>query len=121
MSSHFETDNHPQDLVDYNLFTTHPALLDAVAREGAATASARLARLGEKLGTRAMFALGDAANRNPPALRLFDRFGHRRDEVDFHPAWHELMRVLVAEGLHTSPWADPAPGAHLGRAAGYIL
>ena len=68
-----------------------------------------------------MFALGDAANRNPPLLKLFDRFGHRRDEVEFHPAWHELMRVLVAEGLHTSPWARPEPGAHVERAAAYLL
>jgi putative acyl-CoA dehydrogenase len=121
MSPQFETDNHPQDLVDYDLFSTNPALVDAVAREGGSTPPVRLAQLGKKLGTRALFAQADAANRNPPALRLFDRFGHRRDEVDFHPAWHELMRVLVAEGLHTSPWAGPKPGAHLERAAGYIL
>jgi hypothetical protein len=43
------------------------------------------------------------------ALELFDRFGERRDEVEFHPAWHQLMRILVHEGLHTSPWAHPSP------------
>jgi putative acyl-CoA dehydrogenase len=68
-----------------------------------------------------MFALGDAANRNPPVLRLFDRFGTRLDEVEFHPAWHELLRALVAEGLHTAPWAEARPGAHVERAAGYLL
>jgi putative acyl-CoA dehydrogenase len=68
-----------------------------------------------------MFTLGDAANRNRPVLKLFDRFGARRDEVEFHPAWHELMRRLVGAGLHTGPWSEPAPAAHVTRAAGYML
>jgi putative acyl-CoA dehydrogenase len=68
-----------------------------------------------------MFALGEAANRNRPVLKLFDRFGARRDEVEFHPAWHELMRRLVGEGLHTAPWSEPASAAHAARAAGYML
>jgi putative acyl-CoA dehydrogenase len=115
--------NPPDDLVDYDLFSSHPALVDAVAREGAAPAeeTAGLAALGKRLGTAKMFALGDAANRNPPVLKRFDRFGNRRDEVEFHPAWHDLMRTLVAEGLHTSPWAQPGPGAHVARAAGYMM
>ena len=121
MKAVYESDNHPHDLVDYNLFTSNPALVDALGREGASWANERLRQLGARLGNRSMFANGDAANRNPPVLKVFDRFGHRRDEVEFHPAWHELMRVLVAEGLHTSPWAEPKPGAHVERAAAYLL
>jgi putative acyl-CoA dehydrogenase len=117
----YETANHPDDLVDYNLFMSNAALVDALEREGASSAHEQLRELGSRLGSRAMFALGDAANRNPPILKLFDRFGSRRDEVEFHPAWHELMRVLVEEGLHTSPWARPRPGAHVERAAAYLL
>jgi putative acyl-CoA dehydrogenase len=117
----FESANQPPDLVDYNLFTSHPVLVDALAREGAAGANEQLVALGARLGTSETFALGDAANRNPPVLKAFDRFGSRRDEVEFHPAWHELMRRLVAEGLHTGPWAQPAPGAHVARAAAYML
>jgi putative acyl-CoA dehydrogenase len=117
----YESANHPDELVDYNLFTSNAALVDALEREGASAAREHLGKLGERLGSRAMFALGDAANRNPPVLKVFDRFGSRRDEVEFHPAWHELMRVLVAEGLHTSPWAQPGPGAHVQRAAAYLL
>jgi putative acyl-CoA dehydrogenase len=113
--------NQSSDLVDYDLFTTNPALMDALAREGSASDHDRVAALGERLGTAEMFALGDAANRNPPVLRLFDRFGARRDEVEFHPAWHELMRCLVGEGLHTGPWSEPATAAHVTRAAGYML
>ncbi len=121
MRPDYETANHPDDLVDYNLFTSNSALVDALEREGTGCARERLERLGKRLGTREMFELGDAANRNPPILRIFDRFGSRRDEVEFHPAWHELMSELVSEGLHTFPWADPRPGAHVERAAAYLL
>jgi len=116
-----EVPNQSTDLVDYNLFTTNPALMDALSREGSASDHDRVAALGERLGTAEMFALGDAANRHPPVLRLFDRFGGRRDEVEFHPAWHELMRRLVGEGLHTGPWSEPASAAHVARAAAYML
>jgi putative acyl-CoA dehydrogenase len=117
----YDSPNHPDDLVDYNLFASNPALVDALERECATPSGHQLRSLGDRLGTAWMFALGEAANRNPPTLKLFDRFGHRRDEVEFHPAWHDLMRALVREGLHTSPWAQPAPGAHVARAAAYML
>ena len=52
---------------------------------------------------------GRLANENPPRLRTHDRYGHRVDEVEFHPAWHELMRVAVASGLHAAPWRATAP------------
>jgi putative acyl-CoA dehydrogenase len=116
-----ESSNHPDDLVDYNLFTSNAALVDALDREGAIASRDRLEQLGARLGTRRMFELGDTANRNPPVLQVFDRFGHRRDEVEFHPAWHELMRHQVAEGLHTGPWAQPSSIAHVTRAAAYML
>ena len=113
--------NQSAELVDYNLFSTHSALQEALAREGAAADHAALTALGAELGTVTMFTLGDDANRHPPRLHAFDRFGARRDEVEFHPAWHELMRRLVGAGLHTGPWAQPRPGAHVARAAGYML
>src|SRR5262245_18560967 len=113
--------NQSVDLVDYNLFVTHPALVDAVARDGVPAANEALVTLGARLGTAEMFELGDTANRYPPVLKRFNRFGRRRDEAEFHPARHELMRRLVAEGLHTGPWAQPVPAAHVARAAGYLL
>jgi putative acyl-CoA dehydrogenase len=116
-----ESSNHPDDLVDYNLFTSNAALVDAMQREGNSASHAYLQQLGQRFGARSLFDLGDAANRNPPVLRVFDRFGHRRDEVEFHPAWHELMRLQIAEGLHTSPWAEPSATAHVTRAAAYML
>jgi len=119
--THAEVLNQSDELVDYNLFTSHPALADALAREGAAHERKALSALGERLGSVTMFTLGDVANRNPPRLQAYDRRGARRDTIEFHPAWHELMRRLVAEGLHTGPWAQPRPGAHVARAAGYML
>jgi putative acyl-CoA dehydrogenase len=116
-----EPRNHPAELVDYNLFSSHSALVEALAREGAAADLGTLESLGARLGSAEMFTLGDAANRNPPVLRMLDRFGERRDEVEFHPAWHELMRRLISEGLHTGPWAERRPGAHVARAAAYML
>ena len=113
--------NQSSELIDYNLFSTHSALKEALAREGVATDHAALEALGAQLGTAEMFALGAAANRNPPELHVFDRCGARRDEVQFHPAWHELLRRLVGAGLHTGPWAEPRRGAHVARAAGYML
>jgi len=113
--------NESAELVDYNLFSSHSALEEALLREGAPHDRAALRALGERLGNVTMFTLGDLANRHPPQLRAYDRRGARRDEVEFHPAWHELMRRLVAEGLHTGPWAQPRAGAHVARAAGYML
>ena len=116
-----EVTNQSTELVDYNLFTTNPALVDALAREARAADHERIVALGERLGRAEMFALGDAANRNPPVLELFDRFGGGATRSSFIPAWHELMRRLVAEGLHTGPWSRAGPGAHAARAAGYML
>ena len=61
--------------------------------------------------------MGRLANVNPPVLRTHDRYGNRIDEVEFHPAYHELMRTALEHGLHTAPWATPKPGGHVARAA----
>ena len=118
----FEVQNQPPPLEGYNLLQTDAALNEAVRREGADWAESRLNALGGELGLPETIALGFAANRNPPQLKAFDRYGHRIDEVEFHPAWHALMTLALKAGLHSSPWADPKPGAHVARAAGcYML
>ncbi|WP_144125828.1 acyl-CoA dehydrogenase family protein [Catellatospora sichuanensis] len=98
-----------------------PALLSAVVREGATWHLDDLHRLGRLAGTEQAQRWGDEANRHTPQLRTHDRYGNRVDEVDFHPSWHELMRVAVSEGLAGGPWADPRPGAHVARAAGLLV
>jgi len=113
--------NQPPPLAGYDLFTTDRALVVAVRREGAGWAEADLAALGTRLGSEEALEWGTQANRYPPVLQAFDRFGQRRDEVEFHPAWHALLGLGVAHGLHSGPWRTPRPGAHVARAAGVVL
>src|SRR5437667_8977917 len=115
-----EVANQPPPLEGYNLFTSDRVLIEAVRRE-AAWADERVRRLGEIAGGEPL-AWGRLANPNPPVLRTHDRYGNRIDEVEFHPAWHELMRLAVANELHALPWREPQPGAHAARAAlSYML
>jgi putative acyl-CoA dehydrogenase len=118
----YQVTNQPPPLEPYNLLLSDRVLREALVREKAAWAEAELTALGNKLGDPQTIQLGFEANRNPPLLRAFDRYGHRIDEVDFHPAWHVLLSIAVEAGLHSSPWAQPKPGAHVARAAGtYML
>ncbi len=112
-----EVKNQPPPLVDYDLFGSDKALQEAVRREGADWAAPSLAGFGRALGRAETIEWGFQANRNPPVLHSFDRYGNRRDAVDFHPAWHSLMALAIGEGVHTGPWAEPRPGAHVARAA----
>jgi putative acyl-CoA dehydrogenase len=112
--------NQPPPLEGYNLFADDRPLVEAVRREGAAEAEGRLAELGAELGGEPL-EWGRLANEHPPRLRTHDRFGERLDEVEFHPAWHALLELGVEHGIHARPWRTPAPGAHVERAAGFIL
>src|SRR5688572_17706019 len=113
--------NQPPPLVDIDLFAGDPALREAASREGAEWAVADLAALGRRAGSAEVLALGPQANTNPPVLRAFDRYGRRQDLVEFHPAWHRLLSILCQEGVHASPWAAPRQGAHVARAAKYLM
>ena len=113
--------NQPPPLVDYNLFTTDRILGDALEREGAVWAKPKLEQFGRLAGTEEAIRWGFQANENPPILHTHDRFGHRIDEVEFHPAWHDLMRLSVKHGLAGLPWAEPKQGAHVARAALMLL
>lgn len=113
---------------DVNLFTSDVALTETVAREGGEAATKRLSAAGRLMGSREAFERGRLANENPPRLRSHDARGARRDEVEFHPAYHEAMEMSFAEGLHSSVWAHLAagaaakdPGAHVVRAAGLYM
>ncbi|HEX2350168.1 MAG TPA: acyl-CoA dehydrogenase family protein, partial [Ktedonobacterales bacterium] len=115
-----EVFNQPPPLVGYNVYEQDTALREGVAREGAAWDEPRLREIGAVAGSEEAIAWGEQANRYPPELHTHDRYGHRIDEVSFHPAWHELMRRAVGWGLHAAPWRDPQPGAHVARAAGFL-
>src|SRR5256714_9280522 len=113
--------NQPPPLVDYNLFESDAPLRESLEREGAAWAQELVSDLGSLAGTQQAIDWGFQANANPPQLRTHDRFGNRIDEVEFHPAWHELMQVAIGHGLHSLPWREPRPGAHAARAAAFYV
>jgi putative acyl-CoA dehydrogenase len=111
--------NQVPPLENRNLFEDHAALQEALEREGGGWARERLLAAGAFWGGEPM-RWGVEANEHPPVLHTHDRFGHRRDEVEFHPAWHALMRAGVEQELHALPWRTDQPGAHVARAATYV-
>ena len=111
--------NQVPALQGYNTFESDRVLVEGLEREGGGWARGRARDLGAIAGGDAV-AWGFDANRYPPVLRTHDRLGHRVDEVDFHPAWHALMRTAVEHQLHALPWREPRPGAHVARSAMYF-
>ncbi|TJZ57008.1 DNA alkylation response protein [Streptomyces piniterrae] len=98
-----------------------PALLEALRREGAEWGEREVSELGALAGSAEVQEQARWAEEQPPRLHTHDRYGHRVDEVEFHPAWHRLMTVAVEHGLHAAPWTDDRPGAHLVRAAKFYV
>src|SRR2546427_8265563 len=113
--------NQPPPPRDYDPLARDQALEKARRREGAAWGAEEIGVFARAAAAKGMLTLGFQANETPPRLRTHDRFGNRIDEVDFHPAWHELMRFSVANGVHAGPWRDPREGAHVARAAKMLL
>ena len=113
--------NQSPPVEDYNTFATDQALKESVIREGANWALEDLHTHGTLTGSRRVIQFGYQANENRPVLKTHNRHGHRIDEVQYHPAYHELMEMSCAAGLHSSPWAEQRPGAHVARAATYYL
>jgi putative acyl-CoA dehydrogenase len=118
-SANLRAANQPPPLEGYDLFSQDRALVEALRREGASAHEDECVEFGRLCGGSPL-ELGRLANGYPPVLRAWDRFGERIDEVEFHPAWHELLRMGVEHGLHAYPWADDRPGAHVARAARFI-
>src|SRR5215475_9221807 len=109
--------NQAPPLTGYNLFLADRTLSQAIDREGAGWARAQITELGRLLGTEEAQRWGFEADENPPTLHTHDRYGNRRDEVVFHPAWHQLMCTSIENRLHSLPWLEKRAGAHVARAA----
>lgn len=109
------------ELRDYNLYETDLALQDAVQRAGAAVHVEALFRYGARLGSVETLQAAEAANHYKPELRSFDRQGRRIDYVEFHPAWHEMMKMLREQDLVAQPFSDSRPGAWAAYAAGFSM
>jgi putative acyl-CoA dehydrogenase len=121
MTATHDVTNQPPPLEGYDVFGADAALVEAVDREGAGWAAEDLHALGRLAGSAEAIGWGFDANRFPPELHTHDRYGHRVDEVAYQPAYHELMQVAVGHGLHGAPWAVERPGAHVARAAGFVV
>lgn len=116
MSDTHVVTNQVPPLVDFNPATS-PVLVEALIREGGQWGLDEVTQLGAIAGGAQALRWGDLADRNRPVLHTHDRYGHRVDEVEYDPAYHELMRTAVAHGLHGAPWADERRGSHVVRAA----
>src|SRR3954468_4624985 len=101
-----EVFNQSPPLEDVDLYAIDRPLVEAVAANGGADAGNELTEFGRQWGSAAMAARGRIANENTPKLRSFDARGFRRDEVEFHPAYHELMAHSAHAGLHNSTWGE---------------
>ena len=117
--------NQSPPFEDINLFALDLPLREAVAANGGASANEELSDFGQHWGSAAMASRGRAANENTPKLRIFDSRGNRRDEVEFHPAYHELMARSAHAGIHNSTWTSqgkPRGGAaEVVRAAKFYM
>jgi putative acyl-CoA dehydrogenase len=117
--------NQSPPFEDVNLFVLDRPLANAVAANGGASAQHELSEFGNHWGSAAMAARGRVANENTPKLRTFDSRGNRRDEVEFHPAYHELMAHSAHAGVHNSTWnaqGQPAGGtSEVIRAAKFYM
>jgi putative acyl-CoA dehydrogenase len=106
--------NQSPPFEDVDLFAVDKPLVDAVAANGGASAAAELSEFGKHWGSAVMAERARVANENTPKLRTFDSRGNRRDEVEFHPAYHDLMAHSAHAGVHNSTWnaqGQPAGGA----------
>ena len=112
-----EVTNQPSEFAGRNLYRIDQPLREAVMREAGEWLDTRMDALGAELGTERVLELGETANRFPPELVTFDRYGRRVDEARFHPAYHELMTVAMRHEIHDVAWKIGQKGAHVGHAA----
>ncbi len=112
-----EVTNMPPLLGDQDLWLGDTALREGVAREGGAWAKDRLAAFGKIAGAAEIFEKADTANRHGPGLKAFDRHGMRINQVEFHPAYHDLMAVAIENQVPSFAWNHPQPGAQVVHAA----
>ncbi len=107
--------NQVPSLDGANLYRLDRPLQEWVHRFGGGWGEAKLDAYGALSGGPLM-AAGFLANENKPVFKSHDRYGHRADLIEYHPAYHQLMAAAVEHGLPSLPWTDPRAGAHVVRA-----
>lgn len=116
-----ESSNQVPPLTGHNLYLADTTLVEAIHREGGGWAEGQLRDVGKLLGGEEAQRWGFDANENEPELHTHDRFGNRRDEVTFHPSWHQLMRTAIENQVHSLPWIETRKGANVARAGLFML
>ena len=113
--------NQPPILEDYDPLALDVTLQRGMQREGGDWIAERASALSKRVGAAHTQKLAELANRYIPVLRTHDRFGNRIDEVEYHPAYHELMKLGVEADCHALPWKEARKGAHVARGVLCIL
>ena len=113
--------NQVPPLQGHNAFDADPALRAALEREGAFWAIDRAREVGQLVASEDAQAHSKRAQQNIPKLHTHDRYGNRIDAIEYDPSMHWLLRQGVERELHSLPWRNPRPGAHVARAAMFYL
>ncbi len=108
-----EVTNMPPHLGDQDLWRSDRALREGMEREGGGWAAEKLTAFGKIAGAAETFELADQANRHIPEMKSFDRYGMRVNQVEFHPAYHDLMALAIANEIPSFAWNHPGPGAQV--------
>ncbi|WP_127474837.1 acyl-CoA dehydrogenase family protein [Microbacterium sulfonylureivorans] len=114
-------ENQPPWRVDVDEYGSNAPLVSAVDAFGAGWADVALRDAGALVGSAGFQRDAELANVHTPVLHTHDRWGFRLDEVEYDPSYHRVISAALAHGAHTSAWADPRPGAHVARAATFML
>ena len=114
-------ENQPPWRVDVNEYDLNVPLGEAVRSFGAGWAEDDLHEAGRLVGSASFQRDAQLAEVHPPASHAHDRWGFRLDEVEYDPSYHRVIGEAIARGAHTSAWADPRQGAHVARAAMFML
>ena len=115
-----EVFNQPTPRQDFDAFSNDAALVEGARREAPQWVEPKLAAYGPRVGSAQTQEWAALANKFTPELRSHDRFGHRVDEVDYHPAYHALMQQAMEHELHSLTWTQGAreeKGGHVAHAA----
>jgi hypothetical protein len=109
--------NQAPAMADYDAYGHDPALAKILSTFNAEWAAPHARAVGNRIASARVQELARQANRNLPELRTHDRWGRRIDQIEFHPAWHELMTLAMRDEFHSLCWTKPRPGAQMARAA----
>ncbi|THA75539.1 DNA alkylation response protein [Streptomyces sp. A0642] len=116
-----EVSNQAPPRAGLDEYGANAPLVEAVAAFGAEWHGKELHGIGGLVGSETFQRDAELAHTSPPVLRTHDRYGNRIDEIEFHPAYHQVIGAAVGHGAHTAGWADPRPGAAVARAATFML